>query len=134
MINGFNIVVDELKNRLHHLWSIYVFGSHASGDALPGSDLDLAVLGASKYGHLELYETGGILAMKIQQDVDLVDLRSVPTDLRARIVPMGKRFIVSEFAQVERFENFVFSSYAKLNDERRFIIQDIEEQGSIHDR
>jgi hypothetical protein len=56
----------------------------------------------------------------------------VPTDLQAQIVFKGKRTLFAEFSQVEVFEDFIFSSYARLNEERRFILVDIQQRGSIY--
>ena len=65
---------------------IYLFGSRASGDASPGSDIDLALDAGSKIDFKE------ILQMQVKIDetaiplsVDLVDIHNVSEDFRREI-------------------------------------------------
>ena len=125
-------IAQTIHNQLPDIWSIYVYGSQASNKALPESDLDVAVLGPEKISCLKLSETAQSTGISFQTQIDLVDLRSVPTDLQAQIVFKGKRTLLAEFNQVEVFEDFIFSSYARLNEERRFILADIQQRGSIY--
>lgn len=125
-------IAQTIHNQLPDIWSIYVYGSQASNMALPESDLDLAVLGPEKISRLKLDETAQSAGISLQTQIDLVDLRSVPTDLQAQIVFKGKRTLFAECNQVEIFEDFIFSSYARLNEERRFILADIQQRGSIY--
>ena len=125
-------IAQTIHNQLPDFWSIYVYGSQASNKALPESDLDVAVLGPEKISRLKLSETAQSTGISLQTQIDLVDLRSVPTDLQAQIVFKGKRTLLAEFNQVEVFEDFIFSSYARLNEERRFILADIQQRGSIY--
>jgi predicted nucleotidyltransferase len=50
---------------------VYVFGSHARGDALPGSDLDLAVRGMPPE---HFFRAVGEACSMLSIPVDLVDL------------------------------------------------------------
>ena len=125
-------IAQTIHTQLPDIWSIYVYGSQASNKALPESDLDVAVLGPEKISRLKLSETAQSTGISLQTQIDLVDLRSVPTDLQAQIVFKGKRTLLAEFNQVEVFEDFIFSSYARLNEERRFILADIQQRGSIY--
>ena len=125
-------IAQTFHNQLPDIWSIYVYGSQASNKALPESDLDVAVLGSEKISRLKLDETAQSAGISLQTQIDLVDLRSVPTDLQAQIVFKGKRTLFAECNQVEIFEDFIFSSYARLNEERRFILADIQQRGSIY--
>ncbi|MDA7661738.1 nucleotidyltransferase domain-containing protein [Verrucomicrobia bacterium] len=125
-------IAQTIHTQLPDIWSIYVYGSQASNKALPESDLDVAVLGPEKISCLKLSETAQSTGILFQTQIDLVDLRSVPTDLQAQIVFKGKRTLLAEFNQVEIFEDFIFSSYARLNEERRFILADIQQRGSIY--
>ena len=72
------------------------------------------------------------IASLVGADVDLIDLRSVPTDLQAQVVFKAQRHVLREYQRVEAFEDFVYSSYARLNEERRHILEDIRQRGSIH--
>ena len=127
-------IISAIQKQIPSIWSAYVYGSQVSNEALPESDLDVAVLGPDKIPCMELLELAQLVACSSDFEVDLVDLRSVPTDLRAQIVSKGERSVFTNFQLVESFENFVFSSYARLNEERQFILKDIQQRGSIYGR
>jgi len=124
----------KLDQELSFLWAVYLFGSHASNQAMPDSDVDLAVLGKSPYTAADLFNVSSNLAIMLKRNVDLVDLRAVPTDLQAQIVTKGQRHVLTNFEQIESFEDFVYSSYARLNEERKYIIADIQQRGSVYGR
>lgn len=127
-------IISAIQKQIPSIWSAYVYGSQVSNEALPESDLDVAVLGPDKIPYMELLELAQLAASSSDFEVDLVDLRSVPTDLQAQIVSKGERSVFTNFQLVESFENFVFSSYARLNEERQFILKDIQQRGSIYGR
>jgi predicted nucleotidyltransferase len=124
----------KLDQELSFLWAVYLFGSHASNQAMPDSDVDLAVLGKSPYTAADLFNVSSNLAIMLKRNVDLVDLRAVPTDLQAQIVTKGQRHVLTNFEQIESFEDFVYSSYARLNEERKYILADIQQHGSVYGR
>jgi predicted nucleotidyltransferase len=124
----------KLDQELSFLWAVYLFGSHASNQAMPDSDVDLAVLGKSPYTAADLFNVSSNLAIMLKRNVDLVDLRAVPTDLQAQIVTKGQRHVLTNFEQIESFEDFVYSSYARLNEERKYILADIQQRGSVYGR
>jgi len=127
-------IASKLTQELPDLWAVYLFGSHASDQALPESDVDLAVLGKSFYTSTGLFNVSSDIATMLKRNVDLVDLRAVPTDLQAQIVTKGQRHVLTNFEQIESFEDFVYSSYARLNEERRYILADIQQRGSVYGR
>ena len=124
----------KLDQELSFLWAVYLFGSHASNQAMPDSDVDLAVLGKSPYTAADLFNVSSNLAIMLKRNVDLVDLRAVPTDLQAQIVTKGQRHVLTNFEQIESFEDLVYSSYARLNEERKYILADIQQRGSVYGR
>lgn len=63
---------------------VIVFGSLARGNALPESDLDVAVLGTA-----DLFELAGRLSVAIGREVDVVDLEKAPLPLLDAIVSEG---------------------------------------------
>lgn len=107
------------------LVALYVFGSVASGDARPGSDVDLALLGREPLTGEQRFELRQALEEALARDVDLVDMRRAPTVLQLQVVTKGR--LLAERDRTERviFEDFVFSSYARLNEERREILEQV---------
>jgi len=114
------------------LVGIYLFGSWGSEFQTPESDIDLAILGSRKYAPADLWNTAQEIAAKLKRNIDLLDLRSVSTVMQMQVVSSGSRIYCADDASCEQFEDFVFSSYARLNEERREIIKDIQQRGSVY--
>jgi len=125
-------IPDRIQKQIPTVWSIYLYGSQVTNEALSESDLDIALLGPDRISALKIFEVARSAESQFHTTIDLVDLRSVPTDLQAQIISKGRRTLVREFNRVEIFEDFAYSSYARLNEERRFILADIQQRGSIY--
>ncbi len=125
-------LIDILRRELPDLHAVYLFGSAATGDLRPESDVDLAVLLPSILPPLRRWEIQETLAATLGRNVDLVDLRSASTVLKAQIITTG--VVAYDPAWTERafFEATQLSAYARLQEERRGILEDIHARGSIH--
>ncbi len=120
-----DIIVDALPDVL----AIYVYGSFASGDERPQSDLDLAVLLPAKREITDLLGLIGELAMRIGRDVDLIDLSRVGDVVRREVLLHGITIYVSEPARVLSWEASAISRYARHREEIRGILEDFEKTG-----
>ena len=125
-------IVAVLRECLPDLVAVYRFGSVADGTARPDSDLDLAVLCDGPLSYETRFELIGQLAMLSGRPVDLIDLSTASTVMRAQIVTTGKRFYCVDAPRCETFEDFVLSSYARLNEERRAILRDIKSRETVY--
>lgn len=112
--------------------AIYLFGSWGTDAQRPESDIDLAVLPSQPIDPVHRWELAQTLASAVGRDVDLVDLLSASTVLRMQVVAHGERLYCADIDTVEKFENSVFSTYAKLNEERREILADVRQRGNIY--
>lgn len=121
-----------LRNRLPGLIAVYRFGSMANRTARPDSDLDLAVLCSRPLDVATRIDIVGQLAIAFSGPVDLIDLSTVSTVMRAQIVTTGERLYCADARECDTFEDFVFSSYARLNEERREILRDIKLRESVY--
>lgn len=110
---------------------IYWYGSLAAGQGDAASDWDLAVLASHEVAPETLFETAQRMAAVVKREVDLVDLRSASTVFQFEVVSQGRRIDTRDAASCGAFEDYVYKSYAKLNEERREILQDIQERGTI---
>ncbi len=90
---------------------VILFGSRASGTARLRSDFDVGVIGDEP------------LPVKVFYEID---------DMRAQIVTTGERLYCADARECDTFEDFVFSSYARLNEERREILRDIKQRESVY--
>jgi uncharacterized protein len=128
----FENVIQRIKEALPGLIAVYRFGSQAQGAARPDSDVDLAVLAQpalSPATRLALKEDFSLL---LRRDVDVVDLRQASTVLRMQVVSIGECLFSADDTRREQFETMVYSSYARLNEERRGILDDIRARGRVY--
>jgi predicted nucleotidyltransferase len=102
---------------------VYLFGSQVDGSATPSSDMDIAVLLKKKLDPVTRFDLEQTLAIKLNQDVDLVDLLTASTVLQNQVIMHGELLLGSENEQTT-FEMQVMSMYQHLNEERTDIMQE----------
>ena len=112
--------------------AIYLFGSAATGELRADSDIDLAVLPAAPMPAAQLWSLAQELAVSAGRDVDLINLQSASTVMRAQVISTGKRLYCANELLCGEFEDRVYADYARLNEERRYILDDIRERGRIY--
>ena len=120
---------DALLAALPDAWAIYVFGSFASGEEWPGSDLDLAVLLPPGCRIENLLQVMADVSAKAHRDVDLVDLRRAGDVLRREVLGAGRTLHVSAPDQVLAWEATAMSRYARHREEIRDILEDFRKTG-----
>ncbi|MCK5680308.1 nucleotidyltransferase domain-containing protein [bacterium] len=114
--------------------AIYRFGTWGTVDQRPDSDIDLAVLALSPLDSVACWNLAQQLASMAGRDVDLVDLLKASTVLRMQIVASGERFFCVSNNEAESFEDTVFSSYVRFNEERHLILEDVKKRGNVYGR
>ena len=126
-----NLVVEHFPD----VQAVYLFGSCASGEERAESDLDLALLlpsgRARELGVSGLMELRFALERDVGRDVDLINLRRVPTVLQNEVIVGGRRLYCADQRAVEEFEMLVLSYYQKLNQERAAILDSIAREGRV---
>lgn len=125
-------LVQVICRNMPEVIAIYLFGSQSSGTQHAGSDIDLAILATRQLPDTEVWNLAQILASKLSRDVDLVDLKQASTVLRMQVISKGQRLHCSDEQSCEMFEDFVFSDYARLNEERSGILESIEKRGTVY--
>lgn len=121
-------LIDSLRESIPDCQAIYSFGSWGTAAERADSDIDLAVLPLHPLDAVQRWELGQQLASLARRDVDLVDLLRASTVLRMQVVANGQRLYAADVNAVEQFEDTVFSSYARLNEERRDILDDVRQR------
>lgn len=126
------IVVDALCRALGPGIAVYQFGSSAAGTTHRGSDLDVAVLAPRRLGVTERFDLQEHVAASLGRDVDLVDLQSASTVMAMQVVSTGAVLFDGVPELRGAFEDRTFSSYARLNEERRGILERIASEGTVY--
>ena len=125
-------IVATLRERLGDLRAVYRYGSAGGIYQRPDSDLDLAVLAGHRLSFDEQCALAAALSQLANLDVDLNDMRNLPVTLRVQIVTAGARIYAAHEPEAEEYDSRILSDYARLNEERRGILEDIRHRGRIH--
>ena len=125
-------IINLLCKHLPKVVAIYSFGSSGTPYERKDSDVDLAVLPQGSVDSAYLWEVAQEIAKELGKDVDLVDLLQASTVMRSQVLAASKRLYCSDRLACERFENYVYASYARLNEERRGILKDIKQRGTVY--
>ena len=120
-----------LTEEWKEIQGIYLYGSMASGQARGESDADLAVLSSFRLSDPRRFMLAQKIAARIKREVDLVELSRANTVLQFQVVSQGKRIYCGDEKACERFEDYTYRFYAKLNEERQGILNDIKKRGSV---
>ncbi|MFN8559859.1 MAG: nucleotidyltransferase domain-containing protein [Dehalococcoidia bacterium] len=121
-----------LRDAIPGLIAVYRFGSTARGQTHAGSDVDVAFLAAAPVNVVDRFAVQERLAARLGRDVDLVDLGRASTVMRMQVVSTGVLLAAIDTAAQERFEDLTYSGYARLNEERREILEQIHREGRVH--
>lgn len=127
-------IVAELRAALPETTAIYRSGSSVDGALRPDSDVDLAVLANRPIEPLVRFDTQERLAVLLRRQVDLVDLRTASTVMASQIVTTGVLLYDGDSFARGQFEDYVYSAYARLNEERRGILERVSAEGTVYGR
>ncbi len=86
--------------------AVYLFGSRARGEALEGSDLDLAVLLAEPFGVMELLALEDRLERALGVPTDLIDLGKASAFLALDVI-RGERIYCTDSTRCDEFDLYV---------------------------
>lgn len=104
---------------------IILFGSTLTKNTTLESDIDLAFLSRQKHTAYEVFIVSQELADMLGREVDLVDLSKSSTVFQARVMSTGKVIYCSDETKRMLFHMLALKKYARLNEERRVIINRI---------
>jgi uncharacterized protein len=98
--------------------AIYVFGSFGTKYERQDSDVDLAILSVNPAEVVTLWNLAQEIAIAINRDVDLIDLKNASTVFRHVIISSGTRFYTKDASRSAFFENSCSSMYLRFKDDR----------------
>lgn len=126
-----NAIVEYLRDKLNPKF-IYLFGSFAKGEGREDSDIDLAIYTEEKISSYELFLMANKLSFEVKRDVQIVDLRDIDTVFAAQIVGNREELYCEDEIIKANYNIRAFKDYAKLNEERKVILDAIERDGRIY--
>ncbi len=130
----FQIIQDFLINKIDPTF-IIVFGSHAKDSVHKESDIDIAFYSSQiPFNTYDLFLFAQELAALIKVDVDLVDISAASTVFKAQIYSTGRLIYCIDDNLYKNLQMTALSMYAKLNEERKSILNKIDERGSIYEK
>jgi predicted nucleotidyltransferase len=129
------LIIGIVKKYFPSVQAIYLFGSFDTPYASLESDVDIALLLPHQLSKendsphwsqcKEDLETG------LSKMVDLINLRAVSTVFQNEIISTARYLLNADHSAVNEFEGLTLSFYQKLNEERRFILEEIKKTGRI---
>lgn len=118
-------IVQFLNSKRNDLLLVYLFGSVAKGRERSDSDVDVAFLAKGSPDDLTRFQLRTELACLLNREVDLIDLRKASEVLKVQVIGSGKIILVSDPIARAYFEMYALSDYARLNEERREVLEKI---------
>jgi len=127
-------VVRIIRDSIPEAIAVYRFGSSVGDATHAKSDVDLAVLAPRPLDPVRRFDLQAQLARALHRDVDLVDLHAASTVMRMQVISRGIALAVFDSAERDFFETYTYADYARLNEERKAILQQIERDGRVYGR
>ncbi|OGT53893.1 MAG: hypothetical protein A3E84_00805 [Gammaproteobacteria bacterium RIFCSPHIGHO2_12_FULL_42_13] len=124
--------IQMICDKIPNVMAIYQFGSSVTGGEHLESDIDLAILAAEKIDFIVIGRLMEDLQSFFRKKVDVVDLFSANTILRAEIAYRGKRIYCADIDRSELFQITAIAQLLFLNEEQRELLADIKKRGSIY--
>lgn len=70
----------------------------------------------------------------MKKDIDLINLNETSTVFAAQIVSKGHILHTKDDVLIQTYSMKIFKEYAKLNEERKVVLDSIREDGSIYEK
>lgn len=114
-------------------YAILIFGSYGQNRTHDESDIDIAFLSKTKINAADIFFVAQRLAELLGKEVDLVDLSESSTVFQSQVISTGKLIYCNNPSLWNAFQIVVLKKYAKLNEERKVVLDAIVRDGSIYD-
>ena len=128
------LIIDELRAVPGDLIAVYRFGSTVQATQHHESDTDVAVLMRQRLSPEARFDLQERIAARIGGDVDLVDLSVASPVMAIQVVAGGRLLYDGDSDARGLFEDRVFGAYARLNEERRGILERVAAEGTVYGR
>lgn len=124
--------MEIIKDEISDLQLLYIFGSYASGNIGPNSDIDFAFLSDFEVKPLKKFELQEKLARFYKKNVDLIDMSKAGLMTIAQILHKGERIFEREKLAADEYEMRMVSNYYSYKDDIKPILDQIKKEGRIY--
>ena len=111
---------------------IIQFGSFARGEGREDSDVDLAIYTTEPINPYDLFLAAGDLSFEIKKDVQIVHLKDISTVFAAQILGTREVLYRTDEQLMANYNIRILKDYAKLNEERKIVLDAIERDGKVY--
>jgi predicted nucleotidyltransferase len=130
--NDRQVIQEFLVNKLNAV-TIFLFGSMIHGDTHSESDVDIAFICRKQQHHgFDLFLVAQELAILLQKEVDLIDLHRASTVMQIQVIQNGEILHDACPKDTALLKVKWMKEYARLNEERQCILDQIKESGTIY--
>lgn len=116
------IIVGILRNEISP-WLVILFGSFVKGNFRNDSDIDIAYLSDKEISNIERFKISQEIADKLSREVDIVDLKTASSVLKAQIIGTGEVIYCEDENRKDLFFMRALKEYALLNEERDVVLK-----------
>ncbi len=124
-------IIQHLQRALPTVQAVYLFGSVVTEHFTADSDIDVAVLTSEPMEALLRWKLLQQMAIMLNRDVDL-DLSTASTVMQFQMVNTGERIFTADPVAIEWWELKVYQLYLTLNNDRKHILEAIQQSGRIY--
>lgn len=126
------LIIKIIIAKLPDVQAIYRYGSAGSAYERRESDVDIAILAKAIVPFQTMTELAEELRNVTEREIDLNDLQKLPVTLKVQIVLQGKRIFCRDKVAAEMYDTHTLSDYVRLNEERQYILKDIQQREQIY--
>ncbi len=126
-----NIIIKFLKSKIDPKL-IYLYGSYAKGETREDSDIDLAVYTDEDINAYDLFIISNQLSHELKKEVQIVNLKHLDTVFAAQIIAYREELYSSDDFLATSYNMKTLREYAKLNEERKVVLDAIKRDGRIY--
>ncbi len=125
------LIMDMLRTKLNAV-TIFLFGSIVRGSTHPDSDVDLAFVSLHQHHGYEVFLVSQELATLLKKEVDLIDLQRASTVMQIQVIQNGECLYDECATDTALLKVKWMKEYARLNEERQCILDQIKESRTIY--
>ena len=126
------LIIKTIIAEVPDVQAIYRYGSAGSKYERHDSDIDIAILANAIVPFQKMTELAATLQDVTERDIDINDLQKLPVTLRVQIVLQGERIFCEDQVAAETYDTHTLSDYVRLNEERQYILKDIQQREQIY--